>query len=67
LERRWAGGRGGQGLVATSSGQSKELEAGRARRRCWAVGKRRRKGEKEVGLGLEYKRKRNFPFMNLGI
>jgi hypothetical protein len=31
------------------------------------MGKRRRKGEKEVGLGLEYKRKRNFPFMNLGI
>jgi hypothetical protein len=53
--------------VATGSGQSEETEAGQARRGCWAMGKKGEKGEKEVGLGLEYKWKRNFPFMNLGI
>jgi hypothetical protein len=45
LERRWAGGRG-QGLVTTGSGQSEEIEARRARRGCWATGKRRRKRER---------------------
>jgi hypothetical protein len=41
--------------VATGSGQSEETEAGRARRGCWATGKRRRKGREGswAGFGME--------------